>query len=167
MSPELDEERVPCQDVVSVGSGVSDCTSDDPGGGHGPSSLNEDDKGVDGVQQEQDEEGDDLEGGGIEAVLGGDNHDKDGAGGQGELGEVDKGDDGLQQDQGVEDNALGGGWFRCIQCGWKHIRLPGAVVVAAKCKQCGGDDCCVGFVCDRCETDYQCGGCRRCSEHRT
>ena len=55
---------VPCQDVVSEGSGASSGTSDDQGGGH------EDDKGVDGFQNEQGEEGDVLGGGG-EAVLGG------------------------------------------------------------------------------------------------
>ena len=89
VSSELDEKRVPCQDVVSVGSGVSDCTSDDPGGGHGPSRLNEDDKRDDGFQQEQGEEGDALGGDG-EVALGGGFQDKVGVPGDRDEGPSDE-----------------------------------------------------------------------------
>ena len=64
------------------------------------------------------------------------------------------------------------GWFKCIQCGRKHVRSPGAVVTD-KCKQCGGGDCCVGLVYGQCGDDYHCGSpaklcCdRRCSKQQT
>ena len=56
---------------------------------------------------------------------------QDGAGGQEVLGEQDQ----------VFD------WFLCVRCNKGHVRVIGGEPVLNICKQCGGEDCCVGENC--------------------
>ena len=71
---------------------------------------------------------------------------QDGAGGQGEFGGPGGGGGGVVLDE--EDLIIE--WFKCVRCHKDHMRRGGGGAVVADadiCKQCGGEDCCVGDMC--------------------